>query len=93
MVPVAPFAKTFLITRTPATTSIGVAVADGIIRTIEDATGAILLSPATLRDDYAFGPGVAASRIDLYAQAGAVRISNTGTARIAALQIAFELSL
>lgn len=92
-VPVAPFAKTFLVTRTPAASSIAVTVLDGVIRTIEDATGAVFLSPAAPRDDYAFGPGVAASRIDLYAQAGAVRITNSGTARIAALQVAFELSL
>ena len=92
LIPVAPFAKTFLITRTPPATAITVDVADGIIRTIEDATGAVILSPATLRDEYTFGAGVAAPRIDLYAQAGAVRIANTGAARIAALQIAFELS-
>ena len=92
-VPVALFAKTFLVTRTPATSAITVTVLDGVIRTIDPVTESVRLDPATPRDDYAFGPGVAAPRIDLYAQAGAVQITNSGTARITALQVAFELSL
>jgi hypothetical protein len=93
VVPVPPFAKTVLVTRTPAATAINVTVFDGLIRTVEDVTGTVTFNPVTPRDDYSFASGAPAQRIDLFAQAGAVRVVNPGPATIDALQVAFELCL
>jgi hypothetical protein len=92
LVPVPPFAKTFLITRLPAASGVTATVFDGFTRTLIDG-GTLQLDPVSPRDEYSFASGVPAQRIDLFDRAGAVQIVNPGPVPITALQVAFELCL
>jgi len=88
------FAKSVLITRHAlATTAIAIELLDNL--PVPAAPGGDPEFPPgpNLRASYAFGAGVAASSIDLFAATAFVRVRNSGEGDIAFLQVAFELAL
>ena len=90
LVPVSAFAKTLLVTRFPASSSVRLTIYDGIV---PSGPGIEAPSPINPRDEYAFAAGVPAPRLELFARAGAVVIANTGSAPIQAIQVSYELCL
>lgn len=84
------FAKSVLVSRTPATAPLTLELVDNV----PFPTGDPQFAPGgTVRSSFPFPAGALPSSIDLNALAAFVRVRNTGTAPIAFLQVAFELAL